>query len=169
MSPWIPSVADRHTDDAVKSFYQQGFWTDAVLSDFVDRFARERPDDVVASDGYGTLTWAELRARAYTLAAHLRELGVERGDRVVVQLPNWNEFLLAYVALARIGAVLVPVMMIYRDDEVAYIVSFSEAKGVITTGEFRKFDHLAMVRGFLDRCPSVSFVVATRAEPAAGE
>jgi cyclohexanecarboxylate-CoA ligase/acyl-CoA synthetase len=167
--PWVPSVADRHDEVHVKSFYDSGIWRTEVLSDLLDRWCAQRPRKVAVSDGQGELTYAELRGQAYRLAAALRRLGVEAGDRVVMQLPNWCEFIVTYAALARIGAVLVPVGMYYRHDEVAYIAGESAAKGIVTTGVFRKFDHLSMAREIRSECPSLEFVVAARSEPGPGE
>ena len=102
-------------------------------------------DRVLLTDGYGALTATQLREQAYRLAAALRRLGVEAGDRVQVQLPNWNEFVVVYVALARIGAVLVPTMPIYRHDEVLYVLQHSGAKVSVVAGEFRGFDYPEMI------------------------
>ncbi|MGH8998216.1 MAG: AMP-binding protein [Acidimicrobiia bacterium] len=162
-APWVPSVADRYDDETVKRFYDEGFWRDEVLTDYLDRWCQSQPETVYATDGHLTLTYAELQGRAYRLAAALRRLGVGAGDRVVVQLPNWSEFAVSYVALARLGAILVPIMTIYRHDEVAYIADFAGARGIVTTGDFRGFDYLGMVREIRPQCGSVRFVVAVRA------
>jgi acetoacetyl-CoA synthetase len=53
----------------------------------------------------GELSWGELRAQVAVVAAGLRELGVERGDRVVAYLPNIPEAIVAFLATASIGAV----------------------------------------------------------------
>jgi acetoacetyl-CoA synthetase len=51
------------------------------------------------------LTWGELRERVAAVGAGLRELGVERGDRVVAYLPNVPEAVIAFLAAASIGAI----------------------------------------------------------------
>jgi cyclohexanecarboxylate-CoA ligase/acyl-CoA synthetase len=162
-------VPDRHDEEHVRSFYDSGVWRTEGLSDLLDRWSLQRPQRVAVSDGSGELTYAELRGQAYRLAAALRRTGVEAGDRVLMQLPNWCEFATTYAALARIGAVLVPVGMYYRHDEVAYIAGQSAARGIVTTGAFRNFDHLAMVREIRPECPSLEFVIVARAEPGPGE
>jgi cyclohexanecarboxylate-CoA ligase/acyl-CoA synthetase len=153
----------------VRSFYESGVWRSEVHSDLLDHWCRRQPQRVLVSDGYAELTYAELRGQAYRMAAALRRMGVEAGDRVVVQLPNWNEFAVTYAALARIGAVMVPMMTVYRHDEVAYIAGLTAARGIVTSGSFRKFDHLAMVREIRPQCPSLEFVLAVRTDPGPGE
>jgi cyclohexanecarboxylate-CoA ligase/acyl-CoA synthetase len=166
---FIPTVDDRHRPETVRGFYETGMWRDEVLTTILDKWCAQQPERVYVSDGYGELSYAQVRGQAYRLAARLRELGVGAGDRVVVQLPNWNEFVVIYLALARLGAVLVPIMPVYRHDEVAYITEHTAARGLFTTGVFRGFDHLAMVRELRPRWPWLRFVGAVRAEAAPGE
>jgi cyclohexanecarboxylate-CoA ligase/acyl-CoA synthetase len=166
---WVPSVADRHNEEQVRSFYEKGVWRNEVLSDLVDKWSAKWPEKIVFSDGRNTVTYADFRGQAYRLAAALRRMGVEAGDRVLTQLPNWCEFAITYAALARIGAVMVPVGMVYRHDEITYITNHSGAKGIVATGAFRTFDHLAMIRQIRPQCPTVEFVLVARGEAGPGE
>ena len=153
---------------AIARFRNAGFWRDEVLSASVDRLAAAQPDRVMVTDGYAALTAAQLRARAYRLAAALAGLGVRPGDRVQVQLPNWNEFVVIYVALARIGAVLVPTMPIYRHDEVAYVLRHSGAKVSVVAGEFRGFDYPGMLADIRASAPGLEHVLTVRGDPRPG-
>jgi cyclohexanecarboxylate-CoA ligase/acyl-CoA synthetase len=149
-------------------FRSAGFWRDEVLNASVDRLAATQPDRVIVTDGYTALTAAQLRAQAYRLAAALAGLGVRAGDRVQVQLPNWNEFVVIYVALARIGAVLVPTMPIYRHDEVLYVLRHSGAKVSVVAGEFRGFDYPAMLADLRASVPDLQYVLTVRSDPRPG-
>ena len=91
-----------------------------------------------------------------------------RGDRVAVQLPNWNEFIVTYVALARIGAVLVPTMPIYRHDEVRYVLQHSGAKAAVVAGQFRGFDYQDMLADIRDSAPGLAHVISVRCDPRPG-
>ena len=166
---FIPTVEERHRPETVRGFYAAGMWRDEVLTTILDQWCARQPERTYVSDGHGELTYAQLRGQAYRLAARLHEFGVGRGDRVVVQLPNWNEFAVIYVALVRLGAILVPIMPVYRHDEVAYITEHTAARGLFTTGVFRGFDHLAMVRELRPQLTSLRFVGAVRAEAGVGE
>lgn len=155
---------DRYSAEKVAGYRAAGYWRGGALAGSVDHWVGVQPDAVAVSDGYATLTWAQLQGQAYRLAAKLRELGVESGDRVQVQLPSWNEFVVVYLALARIGAVLVPTMPIYRWDEVTYAINHAEAKISVVCGEDRKFDYLAMVRDIRENCPTLTHVIAVRVD-----
>jgi cyclohexanecarboxylate-CoA ligase/acyl-CoA synthetase len=160
---------DRYSAEVIAGFRADGFWRDGSLAASLDRWAAERGDQRAVTDGYGELSWAELRARAYRLAARLKGLGIEPGDRVQVQLPSWTEYVVIYAALARIGAVLVPTMPIYRGAEVQYAIQHSGARISMVTGEYRKFDYLEMIRGIRSDCPTLEHVVAVRADAGADE
>jgi cyclohexanecarboxylate-CoA ligase/acyl-CoA synthetase len=156
--------SDRYSAETIAGFRASGFWRDGSLAAHLDRWAAERGDERAVTDGYGELTWAQLRGQAYRVAARLRGLGIEPGDRVQAQLPSWNEFVVLYAALARIGAVLVPSMPIYRGDEVRYAINHAEAKISVVTGTYRKFDYQAMIREIRGDCPTLEHVIAVRTD-----
>ena len=81
---------------------------------------------------YTNLEQAQAAAR---LANALRRLGVGPGDRVVVMLPNCPEVIQSYGAILRCGGVIVPVIFLLGEREVAHIVADSEAKVVITAAD----------------------------------
>src|ERR1700737_116216 len=162
-------IGFRYTTEEAARFRQQGWWGDEILLDHLDRWTRAAPERELATDGVGRLTYGQARGQAYRLAAALRRLGVEPGDRVLAQLPNWNEFVVIYLAAIRAGAVLVPIMPIYRHDEVGYILERSEAKVAFTAGEFRSFDHLQMFRELRPQSPALDRLVVVRGTAGKGE
>jgi acyl-CoA synthetase (AMP-forming)/AMP-acid ligase II len=153
---------DVYDEATIAGFRAAGYWRDEILSGAVDRLAARQPDRVLVTDGYGALTAAGLRGQAYRFAAALLELGVRPGDRVQVQLPNWNEFVVVSVAVARIGAVLVPTMPIYRHDEVQYVLQHSGAAVSVVAGDFRGFDYPGMLAEIRGSVPGLEQVISVR-------
>jgi acyl-CoA synthetase (AMP-forming)/AMP-acid ligase II len=153
---------ERYSSEQLSLFREKGHWDAHSLSWYIDSFAAEHPDRLSITDGYGELTRGQLRAQAYRFAAALRKLGVVAGDRVQVQLPNWNEFVVIYVALARLGAIMVPTMPVYRGDEVKYVLENSGAKISIVTEEFRHFDYVAMIAEIRETTPTIEHVIVVR-------
>jgi cyclohexanecarboxylate-CoA ligase/acyl-CoA synthetase len=145
-----------------------GYWGDDTLATVIDRWAGEDPDHPYLSDATADLTYGEFRAQAWNLAAALAEHGVKPGDRVAVQLPNWHEYFLIYAACARLGAVMIPIVVAYRAAEVGFIVENSGAVALITCGRFRRFDHAAMAREVAASAGSLLFRVVVRGEAAEG-
>src|SRR5207245_10145936 len=137
-------------------------WGDEILLDHLDRWTDDSPERELATDDVGRLTYGQARGQAYRLAAELRRMGVQQGDRVLAQLPNWNEFVVIYLAAIRAGAVLVPIMPIYRHDEVGYIRQRSEAKVTFTAGVFRNLDHLQTFRELRHASQALEYLVVSR-------
>ena len=157
-----------HSQQDIHRYYASGDWQSRVLYDFVEAQARDYPDRTFVTDGGGRLTYADLRERAVRLATGLAGLGVARGDRVAVQMPNWTEFAVTTVALSRLGAVLVPIMPIFRHEEVRYIVDHAGATLLIGPESFHKFDYRAMYAEVRAQLPALRAVVIARsADPAA--
>jgi acyl-CoA synthetase (AMP-forming)/AMP-acid ligase II len=159
------STSANLSDDQLRrsaEFRAAGYWGDAALPEFVDRWADADPAHPYLSDGAGQLTYGEFRAAAWNLAVAFTELGVNQGDRVAVQLPNWNEYFLVYAACARLGAVMIPVVPVYREGEVRFIVENAGAVGLVTCGEFRGFDHAAMASSIASAVPGLGFRVVVR-------
>ena len=81
------------------------------------------------------LTNVDQQRAACRVAHALRRLGVETGDRVVVMLPNCPEVMQSYGGILRLGGVIVPVIFLLGEPEVAHILADSEAKVVITSSD----------------------------------
>jgi acyl-CoA synthetase (AMP-forming)/AMP-acid ligase II len=144
-------------------FRAHGYWGDTSLPHYVDRWADDDPDHPFLSDGVSRLTYGEFREAAWNLAAALHGLGAKAGERIAVQLPNWNEYFLVYAACARLGVVMIPVVPVYREAEVRFIVESAGAVGLVTCGEFRGFDHASMASSVAAAVPGVGFRVVVRA------
>ncbi|MBX6390121.1 MAG: AMP-binding protein [Frankia sp.] len=141
------TVHDRYSEEEITRYYQQGLWRDYTLFDALERQVAERGDKVFGTDSTTSYTFTELRDTALRLATGLVRRGIAAGDRVAVQIPSWTDFFVIATALSRIGAILVPIMPIYRRDEVGYIVETAGVVAAITTDHYRGFDHADL---FLD-------------------
>ena len=82
------------------------------------------------------ITHAEMNRAAKKLGNALKNLGVKRGDRVILQMPNCPEVLQGFQALWKIGAVVVPINFLVGEEETAYIYEDSGAKVVISSQAF---------------------------------
>jgi cyclohexanecarboxylate-CoA ligase len=160
------TVHDRYTDEQIKGNYAAGLWQDKSFYGIATQQAESRGDRRFVFDSTTSYTYAEFREAALRLAVGLKRQGVEPGDRVAVQLPNWTEFPVIAAALSRIRAIIVPIMPIYRGDEVGYTLQHSGAVAAFTCEDNRGFNHLEMFQGLRSDAPDVRFLVAVR--PAGG-
>lgn len=156
----------RYTTAEVDHYYATGQWTDENFTDLIRGRAEANPDKVFLTDGMLSVTHSELLAESQSLALGLHNKGLRSGDRVAVQLPNWAEFVIAAAAVARIGAVMVPIMPIYRTDEVGHVVRDAQIRMAITATSFKGFDYAAMYERVRQDNPGLEFIVAVRSDPA---
>jgi len=94
--------------------------------------ARSTPDHPVAVFDGGRLTYRELDQASDQVAAALTVAGIEPGDRVALQLPNIPQFLISYFGILKAGGVVVPLNVLLRAPEVAFSLSDSGARALIT-------------------------------------
>ena len=158
----LPQLEERYVQEEIAAFRTEGFWTDQTIDSTLDHWAAIQPERVFMTDGYGSVTYGDLRGQGYRLAAELRRLGIEPGDRVGVQLPNWWEFAVVAVAVARIGGIIVPVMPILRSDEVRYLIEHASMRAVVTAETFKGFDYLEMYRELRAENPALGSIITVR-------
>ncbi|WP_405386200.1 long-chain fatty acid--CoA ligase [Streptomyces sp. NBC_01102] len=101
------------------------------LSSLLEHSAQEHPDRTALVLGDTRLTYAELLARSEAVADRLRRNGVGRGDKVALTCPNVPDFPAAYFGILRVGAVVVPLNVLLRPQEVAYHLMDSRAKAFL--------------------------------------
>jgi cyclohexanecarboxylate-CoA ligase len=150
----------------------KGFWIDKTFNAFLAGTIAATPEKLaIVADRADRqkpkrLTYAELGDLVSRAASALRGLGVGRGDVVAVQLPNWWEFVVIALAGERIGAIVNPLMPIFRERELSYMLDFAGAKVFITPKAFRGFDHEGMARALQSQLPKLKHIIIVDGEGA---
>lgn len=109
---------------------------DGVLYDALSRAAQDRPDHPATVFYDGVLSYAELLLQVDALAGYLQNTcGVRRGDRVLVALQNSPQYVVAYHAVMRADAIVVPINPMNKAAEVGYMAADSGARVAITGSE----------------------------------
>ncbi len=143
----------------------QGFWPDRTINHELDACVAACPEKLaltaVQAEGGTTtrFTYRELAAMADRVAVGLTKLGVGRNDIVACQLPNWWQFTVVYLACSRIGAVMNPLMHIFRERELSFMLQHGEAKLLIVPKVFRGFDYEQMVTALQPSMPHLQHIV----------
>lgn len=97
--------------------------------------ADRRAVEFVDADGrLRTRTFGEVDERATQMAHELRARGLSRGDRLCVHLPNQIEFIDLYLACVRLGVILVPMNVLYRERELRHIIGDADPRAVVVSG-----------------------------------
>lgn len=109
----------------------------------------------------------ELYEHSLRIASALEKLGVGRGDVVAVQLPTWYETTVLYLALMQLGAIVLPIVSIYGQTEVEFILRQSRAKLYFSPAKWRKIDYLQR-HAALRTLPDLQSIVIVGADAPAG-
>ena len=122
--PWM----DKYDDEVVRDFMP----TVAPLHTLLDRAAERFPNRMAVHFQNWSIRYRELAVLSGIVAARLRDLGVEPGDRVAIMLPNLPQTIIAYWAALRAGATLVMTNPLYMETEIIHQFNDSGAKVLIT-------------------------------------
>lgn len=129
------------------------------LAPLVEHRAQEHPARVLATDGERTWTYQQVDADASSLAAAFSELGLGAGDRIAVNLPNSVEWIVATLAAAKLGAVVVPVSPQLSIHDLRYQLRHAEASAVVTIEKWDGVDFLQRFEELLGDLPDLQYVV----------
>lgn len=146
------------------------FWPGITVIDRLDAVAAATPDKaaIVARNSTSgrttTLTWRQLRRIVDRMALALVDLGIGKDDVVSCQLPNWWEFTALHLAAMRIGAVTNPIMPIFREREVGYMLGHAESRLVVVPKSYRGFDYPAMLEGLKPGLPKLEHIIVIGGE-----
>ena len=143
--PWPADYAARYR--------AAGHWVDQPLGHWPRRWAEAHGDRTALVDGATRLTYRELADRVDALAGALREQGLCRGDRIVVQLPNSWEFVALVLACFRSGIVPVLALTAHRAHELAHLLRHAEARLLVVPDRWRDFDHQALAARIAAEAP----------------
>lgn len=140
----------------------------ADLATLTRRAAARWPDRAawVFDETGATLTFAEVHRRSSALAVALSALGVRTGDRVAVMLRNQPEFPLLWLALAELGAALVPVNINYRELDGGHVLAHSGARLAVAAPEFVELLEKIAPETALERVVTADDLTALATEPA---
>lgn len=149
-------------------YYEKGYWgKDTALDAWNDAVKNYGEREYVADDQGRRYTYAEVDDKASRLASWFKEIGIEVGDVVTIQFPNWAEFTVAYVAILKVSAVIHPVPKNYNDADLTYIMNLVHAKAFICPTYFHHTDYEQQAIDAMKECPSVKAIaVCDKFEPA---
>lgn len=154
----------------METMKKQGLWRDETIDLHMKRALELCPDKsavIAYRDGSiapARLSYRELEGRVDRIARALTALGVKRSDVVTFQIPNSWQFIALALACARIGAVANPVMPIFREHELNFMLNFGESKVFVVQKNYRGFDYEEMARGMLPGLPHLLQLVVVDGE-----
>lgn len=120
-----------------------------------DRVKEYPQRDALVYEGR-SINFKELDKSVNRLANSLKDLGIEKGDRVAIMLPNTPEFVYSFFACQKLGAVAVPFNTMYKGGEIFYILKDSGAKVIITLTNF-----VPLINEIKPELPDLKYTITT--------
>jgi 2,3-dihydroxybenzoate-AMP ligase/mycobactin salicyl-AMP ligase len=156
--------APPYREDDAADYLRRDWWRGLTFGDLLDLAADLHPHREAFVDRQTRLTYAQARERAERLAIGLLDLGIRPLDRVMIQLPNWTEFVTVYFACQKIGAITVMLIDRYRQHEIQRLAQISEAVAWVLPPHYGKTDFGPIVEDVRAVCPGIEHVITVRGE-----
>jgi acyl-CoA synthetase (AMP-forming)/AMP-acid ligase II len=132
-----------HSQEHIQAYTAAGWWSTRTIRDVWDEQVNERPDAAAVSDplnrgdftdgSAGKWSFAQMDQLANRMASAFAQVGIGQDDVVAVQLPNVGELVAVYIAALKLGAIVSPFPVQYRENELVQLLDFVEAKAIVTT------------------------------------
>lgn len=134
--------------------------------DVVDAWAAEQPDKraICWTNDKGQhidFTYADLKRETDKTAAYFKQLGIGKGDMVMLILKRRFEFWYSIIALHKLGAVVIPATHLLTEKDIIYRCEAADIKAIVAVGETVVLDH---IKNALPKCPSVKHVISVGPE-----
>jgi len=137
----LEGVIPYRKEDADK-YNELRWWPGLTMGDVLDRAADLYPNKEALVDKDIRLTYSQVREKADRLAIGLIDLGIKPKDRVLLQLPNWAEFIYTYFAIQKIGAIVVLLIARYKQAEINHLCRLTGATAWIVPETYGRIDYL---------------------------
>ncbi|WP_417624893.1 class I adenylate-forming enzyme family protein [Paremcibacter congregatus] len=154
--------------DKISSYTSRGWWGEHTLDDVfqaacdtaADRTALvDAPNRTSFSDGSPLrLTYQELAVRVDHMAARFIQDGLQQDDIICTQLPNIVEGVIVILAAARLGLIISPIPVQYREHEISHILTHTRAKAIVTVTRFKDHAPAQMIQALSPDLPGLEII-----------
>ena len=135
-----------------------------TLGEIFDKGADLYPNKEALVDDKNRVTYLQLREKVDRLAVGLIKIGIKKQDRVLLQLPNWGEFVYSYFALQKIGAIVVLLHPRHAPLEINHFCHLTDAVAWIVPERYRKIESLPIIDDVLNTNHQLKHIILVRGE-----
>jgi len=153
---------------AAAHYERRRWWLGITLGDMFDKACDLYPSKEALVGSGRRYTYSRLRHLVDTMAYRLLQEGFKPGDRVLLQLPNWPEFVISYFALQKAGLIMVLLTVNHTAGEIAHLADLTHPKGWILPARYRETDMLPLVKKILKQNPDLDKAILAGREIPAG-
>ncbi len=149
-------------EDAEK-YNRLRWWRGITWGDMFDKATDLYPAKIALVDDTTRLTYKELRDKTDRAAIGLMQLGIKPKDFVLLQLPNWHEYVISFFALQKIGAITVLLISRHALAEVNQLSSLTNPTAWILPDRYKNINYLPLIEGVMGANKSIRNVITARA------
>lgn len=146
-------------DEFASLYREKGYWQGETFGDFLRARAARHPDRLAVVDAQNRWTYAEVLERAEAAARGLMGLGLQPGDRVIVQLPNIAGFVSAVFGVFLAGLIPVYALPAHRQTELVHFANRSGARALMIADRHEGFDYRPLASAVQQEVPGIAHVV----------
>lgn len=151
-----------YTRKDIKKYTSMRWWLGMTWGDVFNKHTDIYPDKIGLVDGTGRWTNGELRQAVDKLAVGFMNIGIKQRDRVFLQLPNWHEFVFSFLALQKIGAIIVILIPRHNQTEINHLSKLTEPTAWILPRQYGKIDYQPIIDDVLRENPQIKNVIQVR-------
>jgi cyclohexanecarboxylate-CoA ligase len=137
----------------------KGYWTNKTLCEFFEKVLERNPEKTAVVDRDRRISFKEIESLSNNFAGALRGLGIRKGDVISYQLPNWYESILVNMATTKLGAIINPIVPIYKEREVSFILRQAKSVAIIIPDTFRGYNYVRMVERIKSNLPNLRHII----------
>ncbi len=152
-----------YAEEDRQKYDNRRWWLGMTWGDLFDKATDIYPDKTGLVDGVGRWTYAELREKVDRLAIGLMKLGIRPRDWVLLQFPNWHEYVLAFFAMQKIGALTALLIPRHSASEINHIAALTKPVAWIVPERYGKIDYEPVIDAVVRENPQIEHVIQVRA------
>ncbi len=138
------------------------WWLGMTWGDMLDKATDLYPDKIGLVDGTGSYTYRELRERVDRLAISLMDLGIKPLDWILLQFPNWHEYIEAFFAAQKIGALTLLFIPRHNQSEINHLCALTRPVAWMVPEQHGKIEYAPIIRDVLKENPQLKHVIQVR-------
>jgi 2,3-dihydroxybenzoate-AMP ligase len=147
-----------------EKYNNRRWWLGMTWGDMFDKATDIYPDKVGLVDGLGQWTYTQLREKVDRLAISLIKLGIKPRDWVLLQFPNWHEYVITFFAMQKIGALTLLLIPRHNESEINHLCALTKPVAWVVPEQYGKIDYQPIVDDVLKENPQIKHVIQIRAE-----
>lgn len=123
-------------------------YTKKSFQNLIDYWGERTPEKEAINDGYRRMSYGELNDEIHQIASALSLRDIQKGDKVMILMPNWHEFIVVFFALSKLGAIVVPCNCALKGKELKERMEIIKPKAVFVSDQA----HLTWLRKNYEQC-----------------